>query len=302
MRKIGTHNGQFHADEALAVAVLRRVLGEVEVVRTRDTAVLAACDLRVDVGGKSDEVGEFDHHQRGGAGARANGIPYASAGLIWRVFGPVAVANLALDLKGRELEVALKVDERFVQYVDASDNGVALTVPKTEGITGFSISAAVASLNPTWQESQEDGVMDALFLKAVDFIDAVLGRVIAAVIGTVQAENVVLAAVASAVDPRVVVLDAFVPWAEVVVPNAPEALYMVYPSRTNEWLVQCVPDVLGSFGKRKALPKAWGGLRGADLATLTGVADAVFAHPGLFICGAATREGAMKLASLAVLS
>ena len=36
----------------------------------------------LDIGG-----GKYDHHQRGGNGARENGVPYASCGLIWREFG-----------------------------------------------------------------------------------------------------------------------------------------------------------------------------------------------------------------------
>lgn|GEM_PF-6359412 len=41
-------------------------------------------------------------------------------------------------------------------------------------------------------------------------------------------------------------------------------------------------------------------LDGDALAALTGVADATFAHRGLFIAGAVSREGALALAQLAV--
>ena len=66
---VATHDGGFHADDIFAIAVLRQALGELEVVRTRDAEKQAAADLRVDVGGRSDAAtGDFDHHQRGGAG------------------------------------------------------------------------------------------------------------------------------------------------------------------------------------------------------------------------------------------
>lgn len=55
--KIGTHNGPFHCDEVLAVAMLK-LLPEHEkasVVRTRDEALLAECDIVVDVGGVFDD-------------------------------------------------------------------------------------------------------------------------------------------------------------------------------------------------------------------------------------------------------
>ncbi len=68
--------------------MLGLVHGPLQIVRTRDEALLAAADVRVDIGGRSDPAsGDFDHHQRGGAGERANGIRYASFGLVWRHHG-----------------------------------------------------------------------------------------------------------------------------------------------------------------------------------------------------------------------
>ena len=66
---IGTHSGHFHADEALAVWMLREHLPEYAgspLVRTRDPARLAECHTVVDVGGEHDAARRrFDHHQRG---------------------------------------------------------------------------------------------------------------------------------------------------------------------------------------------------------------------------------------------
>ena len=78
---IGTHNGTFHCDEALACALLRMTKQFAEagkfsegllllptcfldVVRTRDPATLDKCTIVVDVGGVYDpETLRFDHHQ-----------------------------------------------------------------------------------------------------------------------------------------------------------------------------------------------------------------------------------------------
>ena len=71
--KIATHNGAFHADDAFSVAALLRVYPGADVVRTRDAGTLAACDLRVDVGGADcPETGDFDHHQRDRKSTRLN--------------------------------------------------------------------------------------------------------------------------------------------------------------------------------------------------------------------------------------
>ncbi|MBJ7331701.1 MAG: MYG1 family protein, partial [Solirubrobacteraceae bacterium] len=74
--KVATHDGSFHADDVFAIAALRLRHPDLEVVRTRDSDAHAAADLRVDVGMRFDpEAGDFDHHQKGGAGTRENGVP-----------------------------------------------------------------------------------------------------------------------------------------------------------------------------------------------------------------------------------
>ena len=65
--KIGTHNGTFHCDEALACFMLKQLpeYKDAEIVRTRDPAVLDTCDIVVDVGGVFDpSKHRYDHHQR----------------------------------------------------------------------------------------------------------------------------------------------------------------------------------------------------------------------------------------------
>ena len=64
---IGTHNGSFHCDEALGVALLRRTAAyaDAKVVRSRKQEVLDKCDAVIDVGGVYDAASNrFDHHQK----------------------------------------------------------------------------------------------------------------------------------------------------------------------------------------------------------------------------------------------
>ena len=88
---IGTHNGHFHADEALAVYMLR-LLPQYEhstLVRTRDPAKLAECHTVVDVGGEYDASRNlFDHHQRTFTTTFPNRpTKLSSAGLVYMHFG-----------------------------------------------------------------------------------------------------------------------------------------------------------------------------------------------------------------------
>lgn len=53
MKTIATHSGTFHADESLAVFMLKQLeeFKEAKVVRSRDSNVIEEADIVVDVGG-----------------------------------------------------------------------------------------------------------------------------------------------------------------------------------------------------------------------------------------------------------
>ena len=67
IKAIGTHDGSFHCDEALACYLLQLLpkFASTSIVRTRVPATLASCDIVVDVGGVYDHSSmRYDHHQR----------------------------------------------------------------------------------------------------------------------------------------------------------------------------------------------------------------------------------------------
>lgn len=293
MLKAITHNGVFHADDVFAAAILQMAV-VYEIVRTRDDLVIKNADIVFDVGGEYDpERGRFDHHQRGGAGARENGVPYAAAGLVWKKYGPEL---------GLGPEVCAEVDRRLIQPIDAVDNGYALYEggrPTTEGVSHYSLSQVISALNPSWN-SDEDA--DAAFEQAVQIAKTILKAEIDRAIAKSKETKIVQKAieVSKETDPRVIELPRFCPWQEEVVLGAPEALYVLFENAQGTWMVQTVPPELGSFDKKLPLPEEWAGLRGDALAQVTDVVDAVFCHPGRFICGAESLEGARRLAGLAL--
>jgi uncharacterized UPF0160 family protein len=290
--KVATHSGSFHADDVFAIAALS-LLGEpFEVVRTRDAETMAACDLRVDVGFSSDPAtGDFDHHQREGAGERPNGIRYASFGLVWREYGA--------RLCGGDEAVAERVDRSLVQAVDANDTGQAVVAPVLDGVRPMTVSGVIGALNPTWEEELAPEEERRRFDEAVALSARIVEREIASAAAAERAVRLVADAVARAEDPRVIVLDRDVPWKEVVVTTAPDALFVVYPKRQG-WGLEAVPRVLGSFENRRDLPAAWAGLDGPELARLTGVEDALFCHAKRFLAVARSREGIAALAEQAL--
>ena len=57
-----------------------------------------------------------------------------------------------------------------------------------------------------------------------------------------------------------------------------------------------------SFENRKSLPESWAAKRGKELAAITGVPDAVFCHNARFLAVSESKEGALRLAQIALQS
>jgi len=289
--KVATHPGNFHADDVFAVAALQLVHGELEIVRTRDPELQAAADLRVDVGGRDDPAtGDYDHHQKGGAGEREDGIRYASFGLVWREHGE-ALAGSA--------EAAAAIDVRLVAGVDANDVGQELTEPLIGDVRPMSVSGVIAALNPAWDGTLTPAEEDERFARAVDLARGMLERELAGAAACARARKLVAAAIRRAEDPRVIELDSNMPWREAVVMSAPDALYVVYP-KADGWGSQAVPREVGSFENRLSFPAAWRGRSGEDLVAATGVEDAIFCHTAGFYASAGSREGIVALVAASI--
>jgi uncharacterized UPF0160 family protein len=309
--KVGTHNGLFHADDVFACAILSTATDTVlELRRTRDPEVLGECDVVFDVGGVYDaDRGLFDHHQKGGAGKRDNGVPYSSAGLVWQRYWPEALRNALLMLKIEEKgevflpELASLVDRKLIQGICALDCGHNLFINLLGAEGSYtdpqarpkSISSVISGFNPTWLETVDS---DQAFMLAVQVAKTVLLRTIASHAAEMLAEGEFLDACKGS--DGIVVLDRFLPWdRSIQVPDG--LLYVVFPATTgDQWVVQCVPTEPGSFTTRKPLPASWAGQRDSDLAELTQVDDAIFCHIGRWIGGARSREGALDLANQAM--
>ncbi len=282
---IVTHNGSFHADDVFSVAALKTIFPSFKLIRTRDLELIHKADIVIDVGGEYDaDAGRFDHHQRGGAGERENGIPYSSFGLIWQKYG-VAICQ-------DDQDVANLVDTELVSKIDALDCGYV------EGVhNGISLSQTIGMFNPTWQENSD---FDRCFDEAVDFAIRILSRFIASAKSDINAQETVAKAVENSADPRVIVLEKYTPWKEVVHTLSKQALFVIYPSESGKWIIHTVPAKLGSFEDRKPLPKEWAGLSDQALQDVTGVEDAMFCHNNLFIAGAASFASIKEMATIAL--
>jgi len=291
---IATHNGVFHADDVFAVAALLLAYPDATVVRTRDPKVFAEADIVVDVGGEyNPTTRRFDHHQKGGAGIRHNGVPYAAFGLVWDTIGMSIVPEPSETARQH---IAGIIDASLVQAIDASDNGFVLP-GDVHNTPSYSISQVISTMNPTWQDTTS---FDEAFHAAVGAARGLITLAIRSAAAEVAAETEVAEALDEA-SMGIVVLEKYVPWTDALLRlDGGRTKFILFPAETGDWRIQAVPDAPGSFGMRYALPEDWAGLRDAALVEKTGVPDAIFCHSGRFIAGAQTREGVATLALLAL--
>ncbi|MCA9528988.1 MAG: MYG1 family protein [Myxococcales bacterium] len=263
--RIGTHSGSFHADDVLAVALLRAFVdADASVVRTRDEATLAEQDVVVDVGGRFDpEARRFDHHQNAYEGARS------SAGMVLDWLEHEGAVSPALATRYREV---------LVDYVDDVDNGRR---PPEPDVPCFS------SIVATLADSASDETFDALFEQAAGFAKVYVEAVAAGHARERAAVDAVRDAMQAAIrrGDAVVYLDRYLKWkpAYFELGGATHPTdYVVFPTEQDVRVV-AIPPELGSFEKKRALPEPWGGLRDDALSEVVGVPGARFCHKNRFL-------------------
>ncbi len=286
-----THNGIFHTDDVFSAALLELVLARpIQLCRTRDEKIIAEGEYVFDVGGVYEPAKHrFDHHQVGGAGKRENGIPYAAFGLLWKEYGR--------KLCGSD-SVAQKIEEKLVMPIDAIDNGVSISKSLVSDISAYEIDDVVNSFRPTWKEDESD--MDLRFSFAAALAKNILEREIKKAQDAEEAQQFVDKFYQEASDKRIIIMDRKYPFQDTL-EKYPEPLYVVHPVAVDDtWRVYTMRRERNSFHNRKDLPVSWAGKRDGELAAVTGVPDATFCHNGKFLAVAKSKEGALRLAGLAV--
>ncbi|KAG6857585.1 hypothetical protein H0H87_000184 [Tephrocybe sp. NHM501043] len=309
---IGTHNGTFHCDEALAVFLLRQTnkYRDADLKRTRDPAILDTCDIVVDVGAIYDEsLQRFDHHQRGFTEVFGHGFTtkLSSAGLVYKHFGKEVIANnTQLPIEDANVQTLwLKLYKEFIEAIDGVDNGISQypndITPKYRSRTD--LSSRVGGLNPAWNQPSDSKTVDvrAQFAKASQLTGSeFLGRLDYYANAWLPARDILVSSVAQSKQNldstgKIILFEQFLPWKEHLFeleadPSSGigpgEAIYVVYPDETGgNWRVQAVPVSPESFESRKALPEAWRGLRDEELSKASGIPGGIFIHASGFIGG-----------------
>lgn len=294
-----THSGGFHADEVLSSVILTRLFPEARLIRSRapEWTTAGADRIVYDVGGVYDAAaGIFDHHQRG-APQRDDGQPYSSFGLIWKHFGRDYLAALSVpDAFIETVHVAF--DASFVLPVDLVDNG-ALSPDSAGLLAGLTLPSLLETLKPVFDEP-DPGATDQAFHAAVAIARSFVESKIGGIHAKLRAEALVLRAIETVGQGRVLELPMGMPFRPAIVKAGADHLLFVVHPRENDWCLTGIRRAEEGFELRADLPAPWAGLSGRDLEVATAVEGASFCHNGRFIAAARTREAALALANLAV--
>jgi uncharacterized UPF0160 family protein len=333
-KTIGTHDGVFHADDAMGCMLLKNYTNDFkngQIVRSRNPEVLNKLDVVIDVGGIYDfAMNRFDHHQKGFNEVFQEGseIKLSASGLVFKHYGKECIANaLEAMFEDNIIPKSMKGDlkethiDSFYQSaykglfvtLDALDNGIERYPKEVKAKFEYyktDLGSRIARMNPNWWEDLDSDKLYLNFGKAMElcreeFIEKLKVDFMAEVGSSVIVESSV--AKNSHGDGQVVVLDKACFWKESLYKTeeklkiSGKIKYVIYPALGGEeFRVQAVAVSSNSFESRKPLKEEWRGLDAEKLASVSGIPDIVFCHHSGFIGGAKSLESSLKMALLSL--
>ena len=271
------HDGQFHADELVCIAMLD-LFGktEVDVVRSRKPADWERADLVIDVG-----EGLLDHH-----GKRAErGVAACT-----RLFNLMRDSGFFHD----ESDHFVAELGKFLGDVAGVDTGSRNTVNHFADLGVFNRFAVAVG-----------GKYDMVF---GDAVLAVTNR-LRMLFEIWRKESEALVAAAASVtapreDERIVCFgleSRLVDVKKFLYERKDPAIYFISCESENDWRVLCCAPTeaeFSFFSSKRPIPGKFRGLRGNELSAKAGIEGGIFCHAAGFIAGFRTREAAAAFAGL----
>lgn len=332
MKKIAVHNGKFHLDDLMAIAIIKAAnfRDNFEIERTRNRQIIDDSDFAVDVGEVYDpERNRFDHHQNDPNLIRENGFKYAASGLVWKKFGNkiiksvINTLNFSIGMKNNTLptneaknflifdnneidKMCNTIDEKLILLIDRYDNGEVTDLP----IDSLQLTNFIRILNLTATETESLSVSNkeyaerGKFDKALSIVETFLNSYIFSIINSfVYKKKIDEILSRDRENKNILVLDEPLGWIKGVLDynegkSVKEKIkFVIFTAKTGEYRVQCVPvNKEEAYSKLVPFPKEWGGLRDNELIEKVGRDDVLFCHANLFIAGCKTLETAIFIA------
>mmetsp|Transcript_7795 Transcript_7795/g.7727 ORF Transcript_7795/g.7727 Transcript_7795/m.7727 type:complete len:337 (-) Transcript_7795:7734-8744(-) len=320
MLKICTHSGSFHADESLAVFMIKLLpkYQNSQLIRSRNPTDWEASDIVIDVGGKYDGIKWFDHHQRefNETFSADYKTKLSSAGLIYKHFGKEIISHV-LSINDSNVDLLYnKVYKEFIEALDANDNGInnyskEVELNKKFNDKNITLPSIISRLNPSWNTDPTDADFDAAFNTSSQLMGQVFVNLLTGYGKSwLPAKQIVENAFNSRFDVdksgEIIILDNFCPWKEHLYAIEKDAnkqgeiKFVLFQDSSSKWRISTVSVTSTSFEFRLGLPEKWRGVRDEELSELTGVPGCIFVHAAGFIGGANTKDAVLQLAKLSL--
>lgn len=320
MLKICTHSGSFHADESLAVFMIKLLpkYQNSQLIRSRNPSDWESSDVVIDVGGKYDGIKWFDHHQRefNETFSAEYKTKLSSAGLIYKHFGKEIISHV-LSINDSNVDLLYnKVYKEFIEALDANDNGINnyskdVELNKKFNDRNITLPSIVSRLNPSWNTDPTDADFDAAFSTSSQLMGQVFVNSLTGYGKSwLPAKQIVERAFNSRFDVdksgEIIILDNFCPWKEHLysiekdASKQGEIKFVLFQDSSSKWRISTVSVTSTSFEFRLGLPEKWRGIRDEELSELTGVPGCIFVHAAGFIGGANTKDAVLQLAKLSL--
>ena len=290
----GTHNGIFHCDEVIGIAILEiaHLNTDAYVVRTRNLDELNKLDIVIDIGG-----GMFDHHMPCFNVCRPTREKYASAGLVWREFAEEAIKNVmteqGLSINADEIKaIKEQIDREFIVPVDMEDNG--------EKVSNHTFSF-IPKFLPSWMETPN---YDDAFSRVLAIVFDILKEIIRDKIIQIATKKELQKRYDFINDGILEIPAQTMPWLEEVVKyneSHHKVKFVIFPYPSGGWAAQSVPpSIEKKFEQLVSFPKEWAGGNEKTLPIISGIKDATFCHNGCFFARAKTKNSILEMCKIAM--
>lgn len=260
---VAIHTKPNHADEVFAIAALKILNPNFDIVRTRDPDVFNKADFRIDVGGKYDpSTGDFDHHQgefnerhpspahQDNEAQKAKyptGPKYSGFGLIWLNYGKKIISQFltrkcAIDYSVTDIPqkcmeyIDKQINRSLIAPIDAIDNGESREYWMDTGVYKTpSISKFIQMLNPSWLYETNENTDLLAFNSMIELAENYLACELLRAYGSWKAQSIILEKVKDIKD-GILILEKYLPWMSV---------FAEYPEQTTNVKMVIYPSFDG---------------------------------------------------------
>ena len=307
-----THDGVFHTDELMAVAILKLYIEfnkcTLEIVRSRNDVSMDSADLVFDEG-MMNEGKYFDHHQPLDEYHNDDNVPLASAGLVWKDLGYHLIKHVIRHMEFENIDdtavlsIWNKIDTKLITPIDAADNGVNLY--KDYKNRPVDLSTVITMFN-----HYQSDIQNKQFYKALKLMCSILHNFIISMIKQIYGEKQLLDLINTSENKynNICIIPKYINnWKDIVNEHFDQFekfKLLLYPSDTEiddrgeqTWRITSFPKYKhDGFSIRCPAPLEWLSLKGDELKRISKHNCLTFVHKNGFMGGLyGTKQDAIKV-------